>query len=107
MGGKKRKKGVSTDTSGTDLDSSDTAVKRQDNDMEVSGAILDRLKAIEEKLEDNKSVLSAKIVEDIGKLRTEIFDFEERKRSSEQETSEIRADVCGVARGYSSAWGNS
>ena len=73
MGGKKRKKGVSTDTSGTDLDSSDTAVKRQD--MEVSGAIFDRLKAMEEKLEDNESVLSAKIVVEIGKLRSEIFDL--------------------------------
>ena len=96
MGGKKRKKGVFK-----------RHCSEKTRQSVVSGAILDRLKAIEEKLEDNKSVLSAKIVEDIGKLRTEIFDFEERKRSSEQETSEIRADVCGVARGYSSAWGNS
>ena len=63
----KRKKGVSTNTSGMDLDSSDTAVNRQDGDMEVSGAILGRLKAIEEKLEDNKNVLSAKIEEEIEK----------------------------------------
>ena len=100
MGGKKRKKGVSTDTSGTDLDSSDTAVKRQDSDMEVSGAVLDRLKVIEEKLEDNKSVLSAKIVEEIDKLRSEIFDLKKendhlnkRLQKSEQTCVGLRGDI--------------
>ena len=50
MGGKKRKKAQSTDTSGTDLDTSDTfSTAEQRRSMEVSDSIMEKLKNIEEK----------------------------------------------------------
>ena len=45
MGGKKRKKVQSTDTSGTDLDTSDTfSTAEQRRSMEVSDSIMEKLK---------------------------------------------------------------
>lgn len=50
MGGKKSRKAQSTDTSGTDLDTSDTVlIADQQRSMEVSDHIMDKLKNIEEK----------------------------------------------------------
>ena len=50
MGGKKRKKAQSADTSGTDLDTSDTfGTAEQRRSMEVSDSIMEKLKNIEEK----------------------------------------------------------
>ena len=55
MGGRKKRKVQSTDTSSMDLDASDTFLTaEQRHSMEVSDHIMDKLKNIEEKIDNNK-----------------------------------------------------
>ena len=76
MGGKKRKKAQSTDTSGTDLDTSDTfSTAEQRRNMEVSDSIMEKLKNTFKKMDKNQLFLTQKIVEEVEKLRSEVFDL--------------------------------
>ena len=101
MGGKKRKKAQSTDTSGTDLDTSDmfsTAEHRRS--MKVSDSIMERLKNIEEKMDKNQLFLTQKIVEEVEKLRSEVFELSrlndsltERLHKFERKCEALQEDV--------------
>ena len=66
----------STDTSGTDLGTSDTfSTAEQRRNMEVSDSIMEELKNTEEKMDKNQLFLTQKIVEEVEKLRSEVFDL--------------------------------
>ena len=101
MGGKKRKKAQSTDTSGTDLDTSDTfSTAEQRRSMEVSDSIMEKLKNIEEKMDKNQLCLTQKIVEEVGRLRFEVFELSrlndsltERLHKSERKCEALQEDV--------------
>ena len=70
------KKVQSTDTSGTDLGTSDTfSTAEQRRNMEVSDSIMEKLKNTEEKMDKNQLFLTQKIVEEVEKLRSEVFDL--------------------------------
>ena len=76
MDGKKMKTVQSTDTSGTDLGTSDTfGTAEQRRNMKVSDSIMEKLKNTEEKMDKNQLFLTQKIVEEVEKLRSEVFDL--------------------------------
>ena len=101
MGGKKRKKAQSTDTSGTDLDASNTfSTAEQRRSMEVSDSIMEKLKNIEEKMDKNQLCLTQKIVEEVEKLRSEVFELSrlndsltERLHKPERKCEALQEDV--------------
>ena len=104
MGGKKRKLKArgSTDTSSTDLDSSGAVTSEEKRNMEVhsDSSIMDKLKQIEDKIDQNKLFLSEKIVAEVDKLRHEVFEVSrlndqltERLKKAEDKCAELQGDV--------------
>ena len=104
MGGKKRNKAQSTDTSGTDLDTSETCLTaEQRRSQEVSDRLMDKLKKLLKKKIVNSKLFkkkNSKIVEEVEKLRSEVFELRrlndrlvERLQKSESKCAELEENV--------------
>ena len=68
--------------------------------MEVSDSIMEKLKGTEEKMDKNQLFLTQKIVEEMGKLRSDVFELSrlndrltERLQKCERKCKALREDA--------------